>query len=264
MPREEARRLSFYETLAQYYDEIFPFKDPQSSFLRDVLRQHSVHSVLDVGCATGNQTLAMASWGLDCLGLDLSQAMIDIARKKASELGQVPQTQTRAAEAQSHSSRQPGQARFMVGDMVRLDHVTGTYDALVCLGNTLVHLTSESLLRELLLQFRRKALYLLIQIVNYDRILDQQAWQLPEIRTPHLSFSRRYSLRSDGLLEFATEIKLAGDGRVLSDSTLLRPLRHDELRRLLTAAGWTDEASFGSYAGETWSPASPATIISAT
>jgi len=256
----EVRRLSFYETLARHYDEIFPLKEPQETFLRNFLQQHGVQSVLDVGCATGNHTLAMASWGLQCVGLDLSPAMIEIARRKLAPdmLGQTSNSVVR-----SERTSQGGQANFLVGNMLQLDQLPDTYDALVCLGNTLVHMTEESSLREVLLQFRHKAKNLLVQIVNYDRVLDQEEWRLPEIRTRNLEFYRRYSWRPDGLLEFTAEIKLAHNGHVVADSTLLRPLRRDDLSNLLTYAGWTVGPSFGSWGGVPWSPKSPATIMSA-
>jgi SAM-dependent methyltransferase len=56
--------------------------------LEEAFRRHGreeVRSVLDIGCGTGGHALVLADRGYDVHGVDVSEAMLEIARKKAGE-----------------------------------------------------------------------------------------------------------------------------------------------------------------------------------
>ena len=52
----------------------------------DLLHPHSSGMHLDIGCGTGNYTMALAAKGLNFTGIDPSEKMLDVARAKAPDI----------------------------------------------------------------------------------------------------------------------------------------------------------------------------------
>jgi SAM-dependent methyltransferase len=125
------------------------------------------------------------------------------------------------------------------------------FDAIVCLGNTLVHLPSPEQIRALLASIAELLTpngCLILQILNYDRILDRDALELPTLQTPQITFTRTYK-RDGRLLRFLTVLEDKATGLVLRNDIPLYPLRAGELTAMLSAVGLGVEY-FGSYQGE--------------
>lgn len=99
----------------KYYDRIYWWKDynQEVDFLVKVFARYGVPGkrILEVACGTGNHTKILAARGYQVTGVDISEDMLRIARRKLK-----------------------GRARFIRGDMRDLDAtVEGKYDAAVCL-----------------------------------------------------------------------------------------------------------------------------------
>jgi SAM-dependent methyltransferase len=86
--------------------------EQEIGFLVDALELEPGQRVLDVGCGPGRHALALASRGIEVLGVDLSEDFIALARDAAEGEG-LP-------------------ARFEVGDVRELAHEAG-FDAVLCL-----------------------------------------------------------------------------------------------------------------------------------
>ncbi|ODA42841.1 class I SAM-dependent methyltransferase [Desulfosporosinus sp. BG] len=235
--------MDFYRALSEYYDEIFPLKEAQKNFLQDYLRQESLTSVLDIGCGTGTFALELSKTGIHVLGVDLSAEMIENSRKKARETGST--------------------ARFSLADMRDLKGIEQQFDGIVCLGNTLAHVSGEIELKQVLTQFREKGTHLLLQIVNYDRILAKQIKELPIIKTAHLIFHRFYTHRSDGKLDFVMEIEIPNSKETISGANVLFPIKCDSLKKALFETGWEVSGLWGNFDHEPWTEDSPATVLAA-
>ncbi len=80
-----------------------------------------VHRILDLGCGTGGNAIALAELGYEVVGIDISEAMIERARRKAKGLENV---------------------EFRVLDMRSLDF-DKEFDAAICLGAASAHLLSD-------------------------------------------------------------------------------------------------------------------------
>ena len=239
---ERMKRMDFYRTLAEHYDEVFPLKGPQKAFLHDYLKRESLTSVLDIGCGTGTFALELSQLGAQVHGVDLSAEMIEISQSKAQEARST--------------------ATFSVADMLDLSGIKQQFGGIVCLGNTLAHVSGELELKQVLAQFREKGTHLLLQIVNYDRILAKKITELPIIRTKNLIFSRFYKHRPEGI-EFSMSIEFPDTRQIVSGVNLLYPIKSDMLRNALLESGWKIVEQWGNFEKAPWTDDSPATIVSA-
>jgi SAM-dependent methyltransferase len=87
--------------------------------------------VVDFGCGTGRSLLPAVERGHVCVGIDLSQAMLDEARRKLREVDH------RLADDQGHRE-QPCPWSLIQGDLLRLDWLAPqSYDLGLCLFSTL-------------------------------------------------------------------------------------------------------------------------------
>jgi SAM-dependent methyltransferase len=79
--------LSQYYALAEYYDliEHYVDYDKQCDFMEAVFKKYgtNVRRILDLGCGTGIHAIKLAKRGYSIVGLDLSEKMLEVARRKA-------------------------------------------------------------------------------------------------------------------------------------------------------------------------------------
>jgi SAM-dependent methyltransferase len=82
--------MTFGETYACIFDFLYWDKDyeKECTILEGVFRTSGVHphSILDLGCGTGNHALLLAQRGYAVTGIDQSDAMIEIATRKAHDI----------------------------------------------------------------------------------------------------------------------------------------------------------------------------------
>ncbi len=223
----------FYQSIAQNYDQVFPVRPAQVAFVAQRVLPEG--RIVDVGCATGGLALALAERGFSLWGIDLDSTMIDIARANASAGGLG--------------------ASFLVADMTRLDTapIPCPVDGVVCLGNTLVHLTPSQVLDFLVCT--RKMLtesgVLICQIVNYDRILKNDIRSLPLIENEAIRFERTYApAATKEALRFQTRLYVKSTSAVLENEITLYPLDQAQLSASLAQAGFSRVAYFGSFMGD--------------
>ncbi len=117
--------MDLYARSAPYYDLIYaPIVDyaREVDLLEEVFARYAarpVRRVLDLGCGTGSHGLVLAERGYDVLGVDRSEAFLEVAKEKATNLDRPP--------------------RFVVGDMRDLGEV-GRFDALISMFGAFDHL----------------------------------------------------------------------------------------------------------------------------
>jgi SAM-dependent methyltransferase len=80
----------FGKMYSDSYDLLYEEKDYNGECIQieQIIRDYSkipVHSILDLGCGTGNHSLRFAERGYEVTGVDRSNEMLDIARTKANQ-----------------------------------------------------------------------------------------------------------------------------------------------------------------------------------
>jgi SAM-dependent methyltransferase len=209
--------------------------------------------ILDAACATGMHAIFLAQRGHAVSGADLSQSMIERARQNAGRAG--------------------ADVNFDAVGFGSLSHhfQPGSFDALLCLGNSLPHLTSEAELAAALQDFARLLRpegLLMVQNRNFDLVMaDRERWMEPQYHqedNKEWLFLRFYDYEPDGLINFNVVTLYREDQspwKQQVSSTPLRPILHTELVQALGAAGFYKVACYGDMAGSTYKPLSSGNLI---
>ena len=226
--------MAFYESISAVYDRIFPLNPVQLEFITEDKEEGALKKVLDVGCGTGSLCIALSGSVNEIIGIDPDGKMLEIARSKAGN---------------THPNLQ-----FLEMGMLEIgDHFREVSD-LLCLGNTLVHLTSEQEVQFFLDQSREVLApggRLIIQIINYNRILGQQLRGLPTIENDHIRFERIYEYdRTSDRINFKTGLWIKETGQKIHNSIILIPLRKERLEEMLEKSGYRRIKFYGNFKRE--------------
>lgn len=238
--------MPFYTELCDVYDALFPVSDAQRFLFDDLSKSLPVRRVVDAGCGSGAQLLHFARRGIACTGFDPDPALSDLARRK---LAPYPD------------------ARVETGgfaDLPRL--VREPADLVLCLGNSIVHVPQEDAARFVADAGARlrPGGALLVQLLHYDRLLREGVAELPVMRADGgaVEFARRYLWEGPRRLRFLTELRFpgSGGGRVVRNDIPLFPIYREELRDMLTRAGFAGIEFFGDFARSVLSADSDAIV----
>jgi len=247
-----------YDDLSEDYDRFvrwdrrLAFELP---FIERQLEQAGARRVLDAACGTGQHAIALAKHGYEMMGADLSKGMIAQARRNA------------AAEGVDVS--------FVEAGFGQLASATeGSFDAVLCLGNSLPHVLTGGALSATLVDWAallRPGGLLFVQIRNFDPVLaHNERWMPPQAYREggrEWLFVRFYDLNGTGRLTFnMLRLRREGEGAWEQDvtSTELRPWRRAELAEMIEWAGYGQIRHFGDMQGRAWEEESPNLIVVAT
>ncbi len=245
-------RMPFYDALASDYDRFVNWEGRlahELPFLERLFADHDVRRVLDAACGTGHHAIALAKRGYQMVGADLSAAMVEQARRNAAVAG--------------------AEVRFAVAGFGGLAAIGETFDAVLCLGNSLPHLLTEKALAEALADFAtvlHPGGLVVIQNRNFDRVWRQRE-RFMGPQSCHEGerewvFVRFYDFH-EATVTF-NMIRLRRDGETWIqdvEATELRPIFRAELADALQTAGFFQAAFHGSYDGSTFDPANSSDLI---
>ncbi len=225
---------SFYDALAHDYDAMTDFENRfarEEPVFKGILNRYSVHTALDAGAGTGFHSLLLAKLGVKVAAVDVSQEMLDRLQENAKKMQLSVDT--------------------AVLDFLDLaGSYDAQFDAVFCLGNTLVHLLTDEELRETLSNFHsllKPGGVLIIQILNYDRILKEKKRVQNIKKKGNTTFIRFYDYCNDRL--YFNILKVTEDaGRIhhTINTVELRPLLKEELADCVERVGFTSIEHYGS------------------
>jgi glycine/sarcosine N-methyltransferase len=238
----------FYEDFLEYYDDIFPLEQERIDFiLREVpLQPGTVQKILDVGCATGTTAVTLIKNGYYVTGIDLNSAMIQSANRRNPE----PKTN----------------GRFLQMNMLEVAKYfpPSSLDAVLCLGNTLVHLKDISEIGDFFRDIQKllkPGAPFIFQVINYALILDTHRIGLPDVVTSRCRFVRRYEpIPGEQALQFVAALYSSTDRLVFQDMTRLYPARQSELNDVLYKAGFKAVDYYADFSGRPFDGTSLALI----
>ena len=238
--------MAFYTDISLVYDDLFPVSPEQRALFVSLMDDGGARTVVDCGCGTGSQLQPFAVAGLSCFGFDLDPSLVAIARRK---LAAYPKT------------------RIEMGSFADLSALVSLpSDLLMCLGNSLVHVPQDEASR--FFADAAKALSgsgtLLLQILNYERLLREEVTELPMLRASEgsVEFRRRYEWEGDRKVFFRTSLRFAGadEPRIARNEIPLYPVYPEELWKMLGDAGFGDIRFYGDFARSEFSHDSEALV----
>lgn len=230
--------MSFYATLSKYFQYIFPYNKNEEALITSMITT-PVERSLDIGCGIGHTASILAQISHQVIGIDLDETMV----QKATQL--LPEHM------------------FYAMDMRQIDHPDiHDIDVITCFGNTLVHIDNHQVQQAIkdwsdLLTDQG---ILMIQIINYDRVLDQKVTALPTIDHPLVSMKRHYHHHADHIV-FETILTDKQTNEVHVQHVNLYPLRQADLNDFLESAGFSIIMWFGGFDQSLWTSESYATIV---
>lgn len=237
--------MGFYEEFSKYYDVVFPLGEAQLSFIKK--RAKDKKKILDLAAGTGNYSIALAKEGYDVVAVDLDSEMVRKIEKKARNEGI--------------------KIRAISMDMKEIDKLEDKFDLIFCIGNSLVHLENIKEIGEVvskLYNLLKKGGVLIIQIINYDRIVEKNIKELPTIDKPEeeIKFIRDYEEKSGKIL-FKTKLIVKKGEEVYENCVSLYPLLSKDLENILKASGFNSIETYGGFNEAEYNIDSMAMVITA-
>lgn len=244
--------VPLYDALAVDYDRFVSWPGRlarELPFLERTFQAHGVQSVLDSACGSGRHAIALAQRGYHVVGADLSAPMIEQARRNAADAGtDVP---------------------FAVAGFGRLASLGRTFDAVLCLGNSLPHLLTPAAVADALADFAAVLSpggLLVMQNRNFDqvwaareRFIGPQAHRDGE---EEWLFVRFYDFHEETLTFNMVRLHRSEAGWTQAvDATELHPIFRDGLAEALAAAGFGEVAFYGGYDGSAFDPAGSGDLL---
>lgn len=245
-------QVPLYDALAVDYDRFVNWEARlahELPFFEGVFEAGGIHRVLDAACGTGHHALALAQRGYEVVGADLSEAMVEQARENAISAGvDVP---------------------FAVAGLGGLHSLGGTFDAAICLGNSLPHLLTEQALADALSDFAavlRPGGLLVIQNRNFDRVwAEQERFMSPQTYRDGQQewiFVRFYDFHPETVTFNMIRLRREAEGWTQDvESTELRAIFARQMSTLLAEAGFGKVGFYGDYRGSAFDEAQSGDLI---
>lgn len=232
---------TFYQGLTPYYDEIFPVNDKQLSFLSSCFPATS--TLLDVGAGTGNTAIAMAKAGYRMTAIEPEHSMF-VKFSEKLDSNELPIT-------------------ILQQSMQGVSQLNEPFDGIYCIGNTLPHLSHLEEITHFLQTAYDKLNaqgMLVIQTVNYEKVLLQQGFSFPIIKKEAFTFTRQYELQNEKVM-FTTILE---DQSGTHFSILpLYPVTKTQLEAALQTCGFHSITPYGDYGKSPYTVESPGLVLTA-
>ena len=239
---------------ARFYDAAYgvsPQLAADVDFYRELARETG-GPVLELGCGTGRVLLEIARDGLVCTGLDVSQAMLEVARSKAS----------RPAPRLIHGAMQEfdlGGERFrLIFSAFRaFQHLYSVEEQLRCLACVRMHLAPGGRFAFDVFQPRLERMCLDEEPEEEDlrfRLGDEEVVR-------HARVSRDHAAQ---LLHVTMRYERWRDGRVVANEEArfrMRWFHRFELEHLMARAGFDGARIYGDFDRSPVDRASPAFVV---
>jgi len=184
----------FYNSASEFYDDMVSFTSSVESRIKwfEPLLNDKMKKAADLGCGSGSDTIALSKLGLEVTGFDVSEGMIEQARKNAAEYKVHPEFKVSYIENIS-------------------SEYYNTFDLVTSQGNTFANIPNNKLaaIVEKIKKIIIPGGMLVLQILNYPLILETKERIINIKKAGKFTYIRFYDFYPDHLdfniLKFETE-----------------------------------------------------------
>lgn len=177
--------IEFFNQLAEYYDLMIPFEkavERKKNILKNFITPHHKYAA-DLGCGTGTDSIALARLGLNVTSFDPSSEMIE--------------------KASANALMEKVKINFSVSNAANIPHYFNeNFDLVISFGNTFANIKKEELYKSLkrCYEILKKGGVLLVQILNYHKILSGKERIVNITENDSYLFIRFYDFKSDHIV----------------------------------------------------------------
>ncbi|MCC7351136.1 MAG: class I SAM-dependent methyltransferase [Phycisphaerales bacterium] len=212
-------------------------------FFRRLFEQYQVGKLVDVACGTGRHAAMFHGWGLEVRGVDISQNMLDRARRQFGESDRL---------------------KWEVGNFEQPIEPAGSFDAALCLGNSPALAGSVEAVGRLvgnLLAAVRPGGVVVMQVMNVWKLPDGPCvWQKIIRNQDRLIIKGVHRCGERGFVEL-----LVGSpddpATMKTDSFQFLGLKPGDLRPAAISAGADEVVFHGNHQNKPYDPSSSPDLI---
>ena len=249
-------RSAAYSALLAEPPQVWKSTSQQVMLIRKLLEEQGVRKglILDAGCGAGRITVALAEYGYDVLGIDISPKLVKEAESRIVRAGV------------------EGKARCIVGDIRRLQEYVGdmVFDAIISWYSSFGFYGDEidkAVLRQFAWVSKSDGL-LLLDVDNRDSLLkarnyrEEYTWSM-EVEDKLLVIRSKYNYWTS-MEEMEVEVyeRDINDMKIIAKMPMKSRLYSaHELAKLLRESGWKPLKLLGDWSGRSFTLTSPRLIF---
>lgn len=221
----EVSNRKFYDSLSAFYDSMVNSRKSIKSkkeLFRNFITE-DMKNAADIGCGSGNDSIALAMNGLRVTGFDSSAEMIKLAKKNAAALGQ------KISLVNCRTDGIP-------------ERYSNKFDITVSMGNTFANIEPKLLAKSVkkIHHILSKNGMLLLQVVNYYPVIKNKKRILNITKDRYYTFIRFYDFLGEKIRFNILSISNSDSSNYTLNSTILYPYGKELLTQTLMKAGFRD------------------------
>ena len=179
-----ARDYSGREFVAEFYDHLYAIRGREDiEFWVESARRYG-GPVLELGCGTGRVLLPVARSGVEIVGLDLSESMLAICRRRLAEEPPEVQSRVQLHQMDMRGFRLEGKFNLITTPFRPFQHLVEVEDQLACLEAAHRHLAPGG---RLIIDVFDPSLEFLIDKTRHEESDPGEPFTLPDGRTVAVS-----------------------------------------------------------------------------
>lgn len=229
--------MTIFNNIGERYDLFVDWDRRLSTevpFLHKILRSHNAKKVLDVGCATGKHAIELAKLGYDMHGIDISNNLIQKAKKNAQE-------------ARTYVD-------FEAMSMLDITkHKAKLFDAVLMLGNVVSLLDDEKQILSFFADAKsvlKIGGILVIQTLNYRKMIKNgERYELIETPEPNLVFLKIFDLVGENTRLSIVMLEKNGSWKMSEMSQHLMVMTKEDLVRHASRTKFSSISLYGKFDG---------------